>query len=160
MEEYLNAAELFLAGGENLDAALNALQAFQLGGGPGAAGPRAEMLAVQSAFLAADNAGIVPLLSEVNDNFPDWPSLPAIAARAALYLDKGEEADRWLGIALDQQPGDPVARAVRAEMLYMMGEPVQAQAFARQVLDQPRIPDWLTKHLEQMIAAPPPARPQ
>jgi tRNA A-37 threonylcarbamoyl transferase component Bud32 len=155
MEEYLKAAELFLAGGSELEAALTAMQAVHVGGGPEAAGPRADSLAVQAAFLAADNPGIIPLLTEADERYPDWPSFPAIAARAALYLDHQGEADRWLGLALEEQPGDPLARSVRAEMLYLRGEPVQAQAFARQVLEQPRIPDWLILHLNQMIENPP-----
>jgi hypothetical protein len=106
-------------------------------------------------FVAADNPGIVPLLTEIDDKYPNWPSFPAIAARAALYLKQDEETDRWLGVALDDQPGDPLARAVRAEMLYLRGEPVQAQAFARQIIGQPRVPSWLVDHLNQMIENPP-----
>src|SRR3990172_763158 len=137
------------------EAGTRALQGLYLGGGPGAAGARADNLAVQAMFLAADNPGIVPLLTEVNDGYPDWPSFPAIAARTALYMKDDAEADRWLGLALDNQPGDPLARSVRAEMLYMRGEPVQAQAFARQILEQPRVPAWLADHLKQMIQNPP-----
>jgi hypothetical protein len=155
MEEYLNATELFLAQQAELDAALTALEAIHLGGGPTSAGLRAENLAVQAIFLAADNPGIVPLLTDVNERYPDWPSFPAIAARAALYLEGDGEADRWLGLALENQPGDPLGRSVRAETLYLMGEPVQAQAFARQILEQPRVPAWLVDHLSQMIANPP-----
>ena len=154
-DEYLQAAELFLGQGAELDAALAAMQALYLGGGPGSAGPRIEDLAVQSTFLAADNPGIVPVLTEANQRIPDWASLPAIAARAALYLKQDEEADRWLGMALDNKPGDPLARSVRAEALYLRGESTQAQAFARQILDQPRLPAWLADHLNQMIAHPP-----
>ena len=58
-------------------------------------------------------------------------------------------------LALENQPGDPLGRAVRAEMLYLSGESVQAQAFARQILDQPRLPDWLAEPLHAMIGAPP-----
>jgi serine/threonine protein kinase len=155
MDEYLNATELFLGKQADLDAALTALEGFSLGGGPATAGPRAETLAIQAAFLAADNPGIVPLLTEVNDRYPDWPSLPAIAARTALYLKDDKEADRWLGLALENQPGDPLARSVRAEMLYLRGEAVQAQAFARQILEQPRVPPWLADHLHRMIEDPP-----
>ena len=155
MEEYLNAADLFLAQQADLEAALTALEGFYLGGGPTTAGARAGDLVVQSMFLAADNPGIVPLLTEVNDRYPDWPSLPAIAARAALYLEEDEEADRWLGMALENQPGDPLARSVRAELLYLRGEAVQAQAFARQIIGQPRVPSWLADHLNQMIQNPP-----
>ncbi|MBM2843309.1 MAG: Serine/threonine protein kinase [Anaerolineales bacterium] len=155
MDEYLNAADLFLGQQADLEAAMTALQGLYLGGGPAAAGARADNLAVQAMFLAADNPGIVPLLTEVNDGYPDWPSFPAIAARAALYLKDDAEADRWLGLALDNQPGDHLARSVRAEMLYMRGEPIQAQAFARQILEQPRVPAWLADHLKQMIADPP-----
>src|SRR3990172_8423831 len=90
MEEYLNAADLFLAQQADLEAALTALEGFYLGGGPTTAGARAGDLVVQSMFLAADHPGIVPLLTEVNDRYPDWPSLPAIAARAALYLEEDE----------------------------------------------------------------------
>ncbi len=72
-----------------------------------------------------------------------------------MYLKKDEEADRWLGLALDNQPGDPLARAVRAEMLYLRGEPVQGQAFARQVLEQPRLPEWLAAYLKSLIENPP-----
>jgi tetratricopeptide (TPR) repeat protein len=153
--EYLRSAELFLDKGANLDAALAAMQAFYLSGGPAEAEPPIENLAVQAAFLAADNPGIVPVLTEANKRIPDWPSLPSIAARAALYLKQDGEADRWLGIALDRQPGDPLARAVRAEALYLRGEPVQAQAFARQILEQPRLPEWLILHLNRMIEKPP-----
>jgi tetratricopeptide (TPR) repeat protein len=159
MDEYLNAAELFLAGGSELDAALTALQGLHMGGGPAAAGPRAEALAVQAAFVSADNPGIVPLLGDVNERYPEWSAFPAIAARAALYLDEPEEADRWLGMALEGKPGDPLARSVRAEMLYLRGEPVQAQAFAKQILGQPRLPDWLADHLNRMIESPPTPQP-
>jgi len=155
MEEYLNASEMFLAQQAELEAALAAMQAVYLGGGPSAAGPRAENLAIQATFLAADNPGVVPLLTEVDERYPDWPSLPAIAARTALYLKQDEETDRWLSLALDNQPGDPLARAVRVETLYLRGEPVQAQSFARQVLEQPRLPPWLADHLTQMIENPP-----
>jgi tRNA A-37 threonylcarbamoyl transferase component Bud32 len=154
-EEYSNAAELFLAQPAELDAATAALQALFLGGGPGSAGARAETLAVQSAFLSADNPGIVPLLTETKSRYPDWAGLPAIAARAALYLKDDQEADRWLDLALENQPGDPLARSVRAEMLYLRGEPAQAQAFARQILEQPRVPDWLAEFLNHMIENPP-----
>jgi tRNA A-37 threonylcarbamoyl transferase component Bud32 len=155
IESYLDAADTFLAQQDELRAAEVALQALYLGSAKTLAGPRAENLAVQSAFLAADNPGIVPLLTEANERIPDWPSFPAIAARAALYLDKDEEADRWMELALETQPGDPLGRSVRAEMLYLRGEPVQAQAFVRQILEQPRVPDWLSKHLQQMIETPP-----
>ena len=155
MEEYLLAAELFLKHGADLDAAMAALQALHLGGGPGEAGPGVEGLAVRASFLAADNPAIAPLLMDADKRYPGWEPLPAIAARAALYLESDEDADRWLGVALENQPGDPMARAVRAEALYLRGEPVQGQAFARQVLEQPRIPDWLKDHLNQMIANPP-----
>ncbi|HMK09706.1 MAG TPA: hypothetical protein VK449_11815, partial [Anaerolineales bacterium] len=72
-----------------------------------------------------------------------------------LYLGDDAEADRQLALALDNQPGDPVARAVRAEMLYLRGEPAQAQEFAKQVLEQPRVPAWLVSHLNQMLENPP-----
>jgi tRNA A-37 threonylcarbamoyl transferase component Bud32 len=160
LESYLDAAELFLKQGGEIDAALNSLQALHMGGGPAQAGPRAEGLAVQSLFLAADNPGIVPLLTDVNEAYPDWPTLPAIAARAALYMGKEEEADRWLNQALEAQPGDPLGRSVRAEMLYLRGEIVQAQAFARQILKQPRLPEWLAEHLNKMIEKPPAPLPQ
>jgi len=155
MEEYLKAAELFLTRGADLDAAMAALEALHLGGGPGEAGPGAENLAVRASFLAADNPAIAPLLRDADNRYPGWEPLPAIAARAALYLEGDEDADRWLGVALENQPGDPMARAVRAEALYLRGEPVQGQAFARQILEQPRIPPWLVEHLNQMIANPP-----
>jgi hypothetical protein len=155
VDEYLTAADLFLGQQSDLEAAMTALEAFYLGGGPTSAGQPAGDLVVQSMFLAADNPGIVPLLTEINDRYPEWPSFPAIAARAALYLKQDEEADRWLGLALDNQPGDPLARAVRAEMLYLRGEAVQAQAFARQIIGQPRVPVWLADHLNRMIQNPP-----
>ena len=155
MEEFLRAAELFLGQEKDLDAALTAMEAVHVGGGRAEAGPRAEGLAVQAAFMAAEDPGIVPLLADVKERYPAWTSALAIAARASLYLDEGREADRWLGLALEEQPGDPLARSVRAEMLYLRGEPGQAQAFARQVLSQPRIPQWLVDHLNQMIENPP-----
>ncbi len=95
------------------------------------------------------------MLGEITRDYPDWSSLPAITARAALYFGEPREAERLLEVALNDQPGDPVARSVRAEALYLGGEPVQAQAFARQILDQPRLPEWLAEHLRRMIASPP-----
>jgi hypothetical protein len=154
-DEYLDAAELFLGIGADFDAAMAAFQALHLGGGPGPAGPRAENLAVQSAFLAGDNPAIAPLLGEANDLYKGWEPLPAITARAALYLGRDEEADHLVELALASRPGDPMARAVRAEALYLRGEPIQGQEFARQVLEQPRLPPWLADHLAQMIANPP-----
>jgi tRNA A-37 threonylcarbamoyl transferase component Bud32 len=154
-EAYLNAAERFLAQGENLDAAMAVLEAASLSGGPAAGGPRLENLALESSFLAADNPGFVPLLGTLQRDYPNWISLPTIAARVYLYQKDDAESDRELEVALDRQPGDPVARAIRAEGLYLRGEPVQAQAFARQILDQPRVPDWLVLHLNRMIENPP-----
>jgi hypothetical protein len=152
---YLTAAELLLAQGEELPAAMAALQALQLEGGPGAAGPRAENLSFQAMFLAADNPGIVPLLSDAGKQYENWDRLVVIAARAALYLGQDDEADRRLEVALDNQPGDPTARAVRAEALYLRGQPVQAENFAREILSQRGGPPWLTDFLNGMIANPP-----
>ena len=113
---------------------------------PASAGIRLEGLAVQSVFLAADNPGIVPLLGEVSRNYPNWSPIESISARAALYLKDDREADRLLEAALNHRPGDPLARAVRAEALYLRGEPVQAQAFraagSRSSLERP--PGWST----------------
>ena len=154
-QAYLTAAELFLAQGEELPAAMAALQALQLEGGPGVAGPRAENLSFQAMFLAADNPGIVPLLSDAGKQYMNWDRLAVIAARTALYLGQDDEADRRLEAALDNQPGDPTARAVRAEALYLRGQPVQAENFAREILNQQGVPPWLKDHLNRMIANPP-----
>jgi len=154
-QAYLTAAELFLAQGEELPAAMAALQALQLEGGPGAAGPRAENLSFQAMFLAADNPGIVPLLSDAGKQYKNWDRLAVIAARAALYLGQDDEADRRLEAALHNQPGDPMARAVRAEALYLRGQPVQAENFAREILNQQGLTRWLIEHLNLMIANPP-----
>jgi hypothetical protein len=150
---------LFLARGEDLDAAIVALEAIHLAGGPGSLGLRGEPTAVQALFLAADNPGIVPLLSDVNEKYSDWPDLMAIAARTALYLKHEDDANRWLSLALESRPGDPLARTVRAEQLYVQGETVQARAFAQQVLDQPRLPAWLADHLRTLIEKPPTPEP-
>lgn len=154
-EAYARAAELFLEHEAELDAAMAALQALFVSGGPSSAGPRIENLAVEALFLAADNPGIVPLLAEAEEPLKGWERLPTIAARAALYLGHDEEFERYLVVALDKMPGDPIARSVRAEALYLHGEPVQAEAFARQILGQPRLPPWLVDHLNRMIEKPP-----
>ncbi|HSR47197.1 MAG TPA: protein kinase [Anaerolineales bacterium] len=155
IEAYLNAAERFLALGDNLEGATAVLEAVRLAGGPAEAGPRVENFAVQAAFLAANNPGIVPLLGEISREYSGWASLPAITARTMLYLKQDDEADRQIEVALDRQPGDPLARAVRAEALYLRGEPVQAAEFVRQILAQPRLPDWLILHLNSMVEEPP-----
>src|SRR3990172_1907793 len=54
MDEYLNAAALFLGQQADLEAAMTALQGLYLGGGPDAAGARADNLAVQAMFRSEE----------------------------------------------------------------------------------------------------------
>jgi serine/threonine-protein kinase len=149
--EFVKAGNLFMASGRHAEAAKAYLQALGL---PGETGERADAEVIarveQALFLSAPNRAALDLVQEARALAPDWPSLPVIEARAQLFAGQPEVAAVLASQVLEQRPEDPLARAVKIELLIQSGATAEAEALAGDTLRLPDLPAWLRQHLRNL----------
>jgi tRNA A-37 threonylcarbamoyl transferase component Bud32/tetratricopeptide (TPR) repeat protein len=153
LEEYLQAAELFLAAGDSLDAANTAVQAVDLTGGPDKAPAQVLEIATQALFLAASGEAAIPLLDDLSARYPGWALLPVLAGRTATSIGDPDKARTWLDMALSSDPEDPLANAAMAEWEIKWGDRAKGIRIAEVLTGRPRLQPWLADFLAKLLDA-------
>lgn len=124
---------------------------LEMMGGPKKAEPGLVEATLQALFLAASQPDQVgPTLDRLQTEYPDWPELQAIGARADLYGGKTDAARRAAQDALDRSPGDPLVMSVLAEINANAGDQVRAKKMIDDILAQGDSPRWLQVFLTEL----------
>jgi tetratricopeptide (TPR) repeat protein len=151
--EFTKAGELFLQQGTYTRAADALLAAARLQQQRGTQDPRLAELLTQALFLGAPTGEILPWVQSAAGLSPPYPGLDALEARARLYMGERDRARQLLEKILAERPEDLLAGAVMVDLLHTEGKTPEAIAQADRILARPRLPDWLTKHLNGLKAS-------
>lgn len=132
-----------------------AIQALASGleflGGPDQAPSQVVDATLQAIFLGASQPDVVEtVIDELRARYPDWLTLQAAQARAALYRGETEQAQQQVEFVLQTQPGDLLAQTVQAEIDARQGSTAQALGEIDRVLAQPAVPRWLQQFLADL----------
>jgi len=151
--EFLKAGELFLQQGVFTRAADSLLGAARLQQQRGTQDPRLAELLTQTLFLGAPTGEMLPWVQSASELTPAYPGLDALEARARLFMGEQDRAKQLLEGILVARPEDLLAGAVMVDLLQAEGNTPEAVAQADRILARPRLPDWLTKHLNGLKAS-------
>ena len=150
VEQYAMAGDLFLKAGMPLEAAKAFNQGVHLTGGPDNTQPKLVDSFVQAMYFAAPSPRILPLLDQLDKDYPQWEIPPVIRARSLLHSDQLDRGKRMVGDVLTNHPEHPLARAVQAEYEYLSGNPKVALDIIEAILKAPDISPWLRATLEEL----------
>ena len=151
--EFTKAGELFLQQGTFTRAADALLGAARLQQQRGTQDPRLVELLTQTLFLGAPTGEMLPWVQSASELTPPHPGLDALEARARLFMGEQDRAKQLLQKILPEHPEDLLAGAVMVDLLQAEGKTSEAIAQADRILARPRLPDWLTKHLNGLRAS-------
>jgi serine/threonine-protein kinase len=151
--EFMKAGELFLQQGTFTRAADALLGAARLQQQRATQDPRLGELLTQALFFGAPTGEMLPWVQSASELTPPYPSLDALEARARLFMGEQDRAKQLLGGILTARPEDLLAGAVMVDLLQAEGNTPEAIAQADRILARPRLPDWLTKHLNGLKAS-------
>ena len=151
--EFMKAGELFLQQGIFTRAADALLGAARLQQQRGTQDPRLGELLTQTLFLGAPTGEMLPWVQSASELNRPYPGLDALEARARLFMGEQDRAKQLLGGILAARPEDLLAGAVMVDLLQAEGNTPEAIAQADRILARPRLPDWLTKHLNGLKAS-------
>ena len=150
IEQYVMAGNLFLKGEMPMEAAKAFNQAVLLVGGPDKAQPEILDSFVQAMFAAAPSARILPLLDQLETDYPPWEVPHVIRARSLIHSSQLDRGKRQLGEVLARHPEYPLARTVQAEYEYLSGNLKEALGIMEGVLKSPDLSPWLRTTLEEL----------
>jgi serine/threonine protein kinase len=156
LDELLIAGDLFLAEGSYLQAAKVFQTIMSEVDGPTSVGPHVRDSLLQALFLGVTDPAMEEVGSELMEDYPDWTVLHAIEARAWLLGGDLEEAARLIDSALQAEPNDAIALAVKAEWLIASGENAEARSILNR-LTRRSLQPWLNEHvahLSRLIEGP------
>jgi len=151
--EFTKAGELFLQQGTYTRAADALLAAARLQQPRGNQDPRLAELLTQALFLGAPTGEMLPWVQSAAELSPPYPGLDALEARARLYMGERDRARQLLEKILAERPEDLLAGAVMVDLLQTEGKTPEAITQADRILARPRLPEWLTKHLNGLKAS-------
>jgi serine/threonine-protein kinase len=151
--EFMKAGELFLQQGIFTRAADSLLGAARLQQQRGTQDPRLAELLTQTLFLGAPTGEMLPWVQSAAELSPGIPGLDALEARARLFMGERDRAKQLLEGILAARPEDLLAGAVMVDLLQAEGNTPEAVAQADRILARPRLPEWLTKHLNGLKAS-------
>ena len=151
--EFTKAGELFLQQGTFTRAADALLGAARLQQQRGTQDPRLVELLIQTLFLGAPTGEMLPWVNSASELAPPYPGLEALEARARLFMGEQDRTRQLLEKILAERPEDLLAGAVMVDLLQAEGKTSEAIAQADRILARPRLPDWLTKHLNGLRAS-------
>ena len=151
--EFMKAGELFLQQGIFTRAADALLGAARLQQPRGTQDPRLAELLTQTLFLGAPTGEMLPWVQSASELTPAYPGLDALEARARLFMGERDRTRQLLEKVLAERPEDLLAGAVKVDLLQVEGNTPEAIAQADRILARPRLPDWLTKHLNGLKAS-------
>ncbi len=124
---------------------------LEMMGGPQAAEPALVEATTQALFmLASQPDSAAPTLDRLQAEYPNWPQLRAVVARASFYQGDVEAARRGDRKALDAAPGDPLILSVLAEIDAGSGNQVLARSSIDDILAQDNVPRWLQVWLTEL----------
>ncbi len=151
MNELLLAGELFLEAGNHLQAAKTFQRAVDELGGPTSAGFRLRDALTEALYLGAPKPEMDRVISQLEIDYPDWETIHVMKARYLLHQGDMQGAEQLLDDILMASPNDPLALAVKAELLIALEQYSIAEEIIKEVMQRPLYP-WLTDHLSQMLA--------
>jgi tetratricopeptide (TPR) repeat protein len=144
-------AQLLRDRGQPARAAQALAAGLELMGGPSAADPALVDATLQALFLgAAKPDQETTILDRLQAEYPDWPQLDAVAARAALHAGELDSAQALSQQALEAAPDDPIARAVGADIDARSGDQPKARSTIDDILSQGEVPRWLQVFLTEL----------
>ncbi len=124
---------------------------LELLGGPDQAPSQVVDATLQALFLGASQPdGVGPVIEQLRAQYPDWLTLQAAQARAALYRGEADQAQQQVEFVLQAQPGDLLAQTVQAEIDAQQGNTAQALGEIDHILGQPAVPRWLQHSLTDL----------
>jgi thioredoxin-like negative regulator of GroEL len=124
---------------------------LELAGGPKQAEPALVDATLQALFMAASQPDQVgATLSRLQAEYPDWPQLEGIVARADLHQGDTASARQTAEGALARAPDDSIIRSVLAEIDAASGNQTQAKASIDDILSQGGVPRWLQFFLTEL----------
>lgn len=148
---WLQAAEIYMEQGAYLDASRAFNEVMILAGGPQQLEAPVREQAMEALFMSATSPReFMPLLDQIQQEYPDWQLALPIRARLALYNGNLAQAIVELERA-HRENSDPMLTAVLAEAYLLDGRLDEANGLAHRVLEDPRTPDWLRVHTEDLI---------
>lgn len=146
------AAEMYREEGAFLEAAQVLTKAVSWAGGPQRVDPKSRDMLAESLFMSATSPReVLPLLAELEKNYPGWDLLPTISARVAIYNGDVGGAIAALEAALVDRPRDPLVHTVLAEAYMLDGRRAEAREHALEARSFAENPPWLARHLEELI---------
>lgn len=149
----LIASELYAREGAWTESARILVEAISLAGGPEEIDPRVREQATQALFMSATAPEeTTPLLDHLWEEYPDWGVLLPLSARTAMYAGDLGPSIEALEDELQHRPDDPLLRAVLAEGYLLEGRVDEAMELAVTTREDLRDPEWLTRHLDKLIA--------
>jgi tetratricopeptide (TPR) repeat protein len=149
LDELLIAGELFLAEGSYLQAAKVFQTIMNEVDGPASVGPYVRDSLLHALFMGVTDPGMEEVGSELMEDYPDWTVLAAIEARAWLLGGDLEGAARLIDSALQAEPNDAIALAVKAEWLIASGENAEARGILNR-LSRRSLQPWLNEHVAHL----------
>jgi hypothetical protein len=124
---------------------------LEMMGGPERAEPALVEATLQALFVEASQPDQpTPTLDRLMKEYPDWPQLQAIAARAALHRGELGTAGDLNAQALSAAPNDPIVRGVDAEIEANKGNKTQALSSIDDILSGGDAPRWLQVFLREL----------
>lgn len=147
-EEYLTAAELFLAELDYPQAAKAVIEALQLTGQHPQDDLKLASMLSQALFMGAETEQMMPAIDSTEQLAPDWPPLQVMRARSLLFMGETHQASAIVDEVLARTPGDVLANAVKLDLAVSAGDYEQARQIGEKLLDRDQLPPWLRQHLE------------
>jgi len=150
-EEFTRAGELYLRAARYTDAAGSFMKGYQANPNALQRSRETPELATEAFFMAAADPKAGPIIEEFMRAGPDMALITVIHARMLLFQNKIDEARAELSRVLDQEPDQPYALAVMAEILLRSGEQAEAERIIQKELSQPdAMPPWLFEHVKRL----------
>ncbi len=148
-QSYFKAGELFLQEGQFADALESLLRSIETGGLEIERPERAEELFTRTLFMAAAEIPIYEQAERLAQLVPEWPELPIFVARTEIHFGSLDAARDMLNEFLADQPENPLALSVLAEVHIKSGDEELARPILEKGLENARsLPPWLVDHLQ------------
>ncbi len=146
-QEYLLAAEQFLASLDYLEAAEALVTALELTGKAPQEDPKLANMLSHALFMGAETGQMMPVIDSLEQLAPDWPPIQALRARSLLFMGEHDVAGAIVDEVLGHAPNDLLANAVNLDLAYAAGDLGQAREIAAKLLERDPLPAWLRQHL-------------
>jgi serine/threonine protein kinase len=149
-DQFLEAGLILADQGRSLEAVKTLSEAILLKGGVKDLDPATVQRITEIFFISATEESLTPVYQNMADRLPNWDVLKTCQARNYLFQDKMERIQPLLDEVLSNDPGYLLANAVEAEWTFKRGMNEEALSQVKELLSDPRLPDWLRGILEDL----------